>query len=259
MFDAHGVTRIVAVKHNGSKPVLRIHTKAGHQLDVTGDHLVWLATGDGTGRFVPAAELRPDDQLSWHRNESYGSTELNRRDIAEAALAGWLQSDGFVGQYEGTNRSLTIEAMTVTEAERQWVLAALDSVFPGVHRHERAVETLDTKLDCRRTRLYGVGLSEFVERWGLRIRGVDMTVPEHLFDAPLPVVAAYLRSLFQAEGYVCVGEGVGAHRLRHDFRGHRPRRAGAAGPVRNLLEGSVQGRSAPGSARLLVPVDPDPG
>src|SRR5439155_4656840 len=37
-------------------------------------------------------------------------------------------------------------------------------------------------------------------------RGVDMTVPEHLFTAPLPVVAAYLRSLFQAEGYVSVKE-----------------------------------------------------
>ena len=33
-----------------------------------------------------------------------------------------------------------------------------------------------------------------------------MTVPEHLFAAPLPVVAVYLRSLFQAEGYVVVGE-----------------------------------------------------
>ena len=206
VFDAHGVTRIVAVKHNGSKPVLRIHTKAGHQLDVTGDHMVWLATGDGTGRFVPAAELRPDDQLSWHRNESYGSGEISGGDIAEAALAGWLQSDGFVGQYEGTNRSLTIEAMSVTEAERQWVNAALDSVFPGVHRHERTVATIDPSLDCRRTRLYGAVLGEFVDRWGLRIRGVDMTVPEHLFVAPLPVVAAYLRSIFQAEGYVSVGE-----------------------------------------------------
>ena len=206
VFDAHGVTRIVAVKRNGSKPVLRIHTKAGHQLDVTGDHLVWLATGDGTGRFVPAAELRPDDQLSWHRNESYGSAEIRGGEVAEAALAGWLQSDGFVGQYEGTNRSLTIEAMSVTEAERQWIIAALDSVFPGVHRHERAVATIDPSLDCRRTRLYGAVLGEFVERWGLRTRGVDMTVPEHLFVAPLPVVAAYLRSLFQAEGYVSVGE-----------------------------------------------------
>src|SRR5581483_11325403 len=43
-------------------------------------------------------------------------------------------------------------------------------------------------------------------RWGLRARGVEMTVPEQLFTAPLPVVAAYLRSLFQAEGYVVVNE-----------------------------------------------------
>jgi ribonucleoside-diphosphate reductase alpha chain len=75
-----------------------------------------------------------------------------------------------------------------------------------VHRHERSVETKDETLDCRRTRLYGNGLSDFVDRWGLRARGLEMTVPEQLFTAPLPVVAAYLRSLFQAEGYVVVNE-----------------------------------------------------
>ena len=34
VFDAHGITRVVAVKHNGRKPVLRVHTKAGITLDV---------------------------------------------------------------------------------------------------------------------------------------------------------------------------------------------------------------------------------
>ena len=208
VLDADGITRVVAVKHNGVKPVLRIHTKAGHQLDVTGDHLVWRASSQTTGRFVPAAELRPDDRLTWHRTslasvEHAGFSEL---EVAEAALAGWLQSDGFVGQYDGTNRSLTIEAMTVTEAERQWVLSAVEAVFPDIHRHERSVDTVDASLDCRRTRLYGQGLSEFVDRWALRTRGVDMTVPSHLFTAPLPVAAAYLRSLFQAEGYVSIRE-----------------------------------------------------
>jgi ribonucleotide reductase alpha subunit len=206
VLDAHGVTRIVAVKHNGTKQVLRIHTKSGHQLDVTGDHLVWKSSDEKYGSFVPAVELRADDKLAWHRCGSFGEGEISRRDIAEAALAGWLQSDGFVGQYDGTNRSLTIEAMTVTESERQWVLSAIDTVFPDIHRHERSVPTLDETLDCRRTRLYGNGLSEFVEKWDLRRRGLGMSVPSQLFQAPLPIVTAYLRSVFQAEGYVQVGE-----------------------------------------------------
>ena len=204
VFDAHGLTQVVAVKANGRKPVLRLHTKAGYQLDVTADHLVWRASGDASGRFVPAGELQPGDKLEWHRTESHGEGEISRLAVAEAALAGWLQSDGFVGRYQGTNRSLTIEAMTVTDAEKAWVLDAIDTVFPDVHRHERRVVTADTSLDCRRTRLYGAPLEDFVERWDLMTRGVDMAVPEHLFTAPLPVVAAYLRSVFQAEGYVSV-------------------------------------------------------
>ena len=201
--DAAGLTGIVATKANGVKDVLRLHTSAGYTLDVTADHLVWRATDTASGRFVPAGELRPGDQLEWHRRSSFGEAEIDSRGMAEAALAGWLQSDGFVGQYDsGTNRSLTVEAMTVTDAELAWVRSALDTVFPDVHRHERSVPTQDTQLDCRRTRLYGEALRDFVERWGLMARGVDMVVPERLNTAPLPLVAAYLRSVFQAEGFV---------------------------------------------------------
>src|SRR5439155_6717858 len=206
VFDAHGLTKVVAVKANGRRRVLRIHTKAGYTLDVTPDHLVWRGTGKTS--FVPVGELRPGDGVVWCRTErSAGEGQIDGLEIAEAALAGWLQSDGFVGKYDhGTNRSLTIEAMTVTPAEHEWVLRAIDRVFPGAHRHVRTVETQNKELDCRRIRLYGTGLEDFVSRWDLRARGVDITVPEHLFTAPLPVVAAYLRSLFQAEGYVSVKE-----------------------------------------------------
>ncbi len=202
VYDAHGVTRILATKANGVKQVLRLHTKAGYALDVTADHLVWRSSAYDAGRFVPAGSLKPGDKLEWHRRDSHGEDEISRYDVAEAALAGWLQSDGFVGQYEGTNRSLTIEAMTVTDAELSWVTEALDLLFAGVHRHERQVSTRDERLDCRRTRLYGEVLRDFVDRWGLLTRGTEMTVPHQLFTAPHPVVAAYLRSVFQAEGFV---------------------------------------------------------
>ncbi|TMR89630.1 vitamin B12-dependent ribonucleotide reductase [Nonomuraea basaltis] len=202
VYDAHGLTSILATKANGVKDVLRIHTKAGYTLDVTGDHLVWKATGDGTGSFVEAGTLKPGEQLEWHRRDAFGEGEIDFAELSEAALAGWLQSDGFVGQYNGTNKSLTIEAMTVTPAELAWVTRALDSVFPDVHRKERRVETQDATLDCRRTRLYGTVLKNFVDKWDLRARGTEMDVPARLFTAPLPVVAAYLRSVFQAEGFV---------------------------------------------------------
>jgi ribonucleoside-diphosphate reductase alpha chain len=70
VYDAHGVTRIVATKANGVKPVLRLHTKAGYMLDVTPDHLVWRSSSaadsgrfSGTGRTV-TARLRSADARS---------------------------------------------------------------------------------------------------------------------------------------------------------------------------------------------------
>ncbi|MDR2986557.1 MAG: vitamin B12-dependent ribonucleotide reductase [Nocardiopsaceae bacterium] len=205
MYDASGTTRVTATKANGVKDVLRLRTKAGYMLDVTADHLVWRCSGyrPSEGSFVPAGSLRPGDRLQWHRRTAFGEDEIRSWEVAEAALAGWLQSDGFVGQYKtGTNRSLTIEAMTVTDAELDWVSGALSTVFPGVHRHERSVRTQNPDLDCRRTRLYGEMLRPFVDRWELLVRGTEMRVPPHLYEASLPVVAAYLRSVFQAEGFV---------------------------------------------------------
>ena len=202
VYDAHGLTQVVAVKANGVKDVLRLHLKAGHALEVTADHLVWKSSGEGSGRFVAAGSLRVGDMLEWHRRASFGEAEINELDVAEAALAGWMQSDGFVGQYAGTNRSLTMEALTVTPAEFAWVERALDMVFPDVHRKVRNFATQSKQLDGKRIRLYGGALADFVERWNLRPRGVEMEVPPQLFEAPLPVVTAYLRSIFQAEGFV---------------------------------------------------------
>ncbi|MGH4012539.1 MAG: vitamin B12-dependent ribonucleotide reductase [Pseudonocardiaceae bacterium] len=81
VYDAHGLTRVVATTANGVKEVLRIHTKVGHALDVTADHLVWRSSDEGCGRFVPAGELRPGDQLEWHRRAAFGEQEIDSRAI----------------------------------------------------------------------------------------------------------------------------------------------------------------------------------
>ena len=78
VYDAHGLTKVIATKANGVKPVLRLHTKVGYTLDVTADHLVWQSTGRDAGRFVPAGSLKPGDDLQWHRDDTYGETKVDR-------------------------------------------------------------------------------------------------------------------------------------------------------------------------------------
>ncbi len=73
VYDAHGITRIVATKANGVKDVLRIHTTTGEVLEATADHLVWRAADLEIGEFTVAGFLRPGDHLLHVRPEVGGS------------------------------------------------------------------------------------------------------------------------------------------------------------------------------------------
>src|SRR5439155_683641 len=224
VYDASGVTRIVAVKHNGRKPVFRVTLRNGQWIEATADHVVkavderrttpeWLRVDElvpgmrmhlhpHRAKAPAPAYVTAGAPSSWEDSLEEGADDVS---VAEAALAGWLQADGFVGQYEqGTNRSLTIEFQVATDDEYEWVIRHLDLVFPDVHRHVREVETQDASLHYRRIRLYGEVLREFVESWGLLARGTDIRVPERLWTASHDEIVSYLRSIFQADGYVTV-------------------------------------------------------
>ncbi len=226
VYDANGVTRVVAVAHNGRKQVYRVSLRNGQFVEATPDHVVKAVRERRTApewMRVDQLEVGMRMHLHPHRakvpapalvavgaglDESDGHPELDaqqRVSVAEAALAGWLQADGFVGQYEtGTNRSLTIEFQVANDDEFLWVMDNLDVALPHIHRRVTDVETHDESLNCRRIRLYGEVLREFVDDWQLLDRGTDIRVPSQLWTASHEEIAAYLQSIFQADGYVTV-------------------------------------------------------
>src|SRR5205823_4329124 len=83
--------------------------------------------------------------------------------------------------------------------ERAWVLAHLDVVFPNVHRHEARHSELP---EYRKIRLYGEALRPFVTKYGLMGRRERIRVPEPIWNSKPEVVSAYLKSVFQTDGYV---------------------------------------------------------
>jgi ribonucleoside-diphosphate reductase alpha chain len=116
VYDETGVTRVVAVKHNGVKPVYKITLANGNFIEATADHLV-LACDTHKGQRVwrEVRHLKPGMRLIQRTNTTI-ETEAESWAEYEAALAGWLQADGFVGPYEaGTNTSLTLEAIWRSE------------------------------------------------------------------------------------------------------------------------------------------------
>ncbi|HET6374404.1 MAG TPA: LAGLIDADG family homing endonuclease [Candidatus Polarisedimenticolia bacterium] len=211
VFDRDGVTRVAAVKSNGTKPVFRVVLANGNTVEATADHLVWAAPADtppGRGyQFVELGQLQPGMRLLQRTNtEVKAQGSADSREVSEAILAGWLQADGFIGQYaqynEGTNRSLTVEFMTCNEEEFDFLLPHVNRIFEGVHRNVRVVETKSEDLLVRRIRLYGEPLRAFVEKYGLLARGLDMRVPAPIRAGGREVAVAYLKALFQADGTV---------------------------------------------------------
>ena len=201
--NGSGTTRVVAVKANGEKPVFRIVLKNGGRVEATADHLVSaVAERRGSAAWVRVDALRPGMRM-FVSTATDVTKRSSERDVDEAALAGWLQGDGFVGQYaEGTNRSLTVECMTINDDEFDFVMARVGRVFEGVHHKVRAVESQDAALDVRRIRLYGEKLRPFVEKYALLREGAELAVPSTVKTAGREAQATYLRSLFQADGTV---------------------------------------------------------
>ncbi|HEV8601922.1 MAG TPA: vitamin B12-dependent ribonucleotide reductase [Gaiellaceae bacterium] len=230
VYDSNGTTRIVATKANGRKPVFRVTLRNGSFVEATPDHVVKAVAERRTApQWLRIDQLSAGMRMHLHPHrakvlsrvlapvggpEAADSFPVNATSDegvvtqAEAALAGWLQADGFVGQYaKGTNRSLTIEFQVADEDEYTWVAHNLDIALPEVHRHVSEVKREDGSVSCRRIRLYGELLRDFVEGWDLLARGQDIRVPRRLWTAPHDQIAAYLKSIFQADGYVSVQRG----------------------------------------------------
>ena len=208
--DGDGWTDVKAVKANGVKLVHRIRLADGREIEATADHLVCAhkQRRKKTEEWVQVGDLKPGMYMrSYPRAESVTSdyavavAQPSDVDAQKAALAGWLQTDGYVGQPPSAT-SLIVELETINEEERAWVTHALDTVFPNVHRNVIDEETDDPKVDYKRIRLYGEDLRAFVEDYGLETRNPSQVVPQRVLQGTPIEQILYLRSVFQADGYV---------------------------------------------------------
>ena len=92
--------------------------------------------------------------------------------------------------------------------------SAATSTWPSRTSPARSREASLESTQVRRISLHGEALRGYVERWGLLACGTEARVPERLYTASHEEITAYLRSVFQAGGYVSLRHSGGYESAR---------------------------------------------
>jgi ribonucleoside-diphosphate reductase alpha chain len=241
VFDGNQFVSVLATKNNGVRSVYRATLGNGNFIEFTDDHLVWNAdkrSKDGgeytwgqlktlVGKKVQQfslASVTPELALveemaaemegganEWapgfnlvenyfsnpsSDNEEEGSSVTEN--LQKAALAGWIIGDGYYGKYNRNKKTTTFGAITIDDDEYAFVSSLFTALFGN---YTTVVRTAISDL-YRIVKHDSKKVDPFVEEYGLAQTSLTAFVPDIIMKGSLAEKAAFLRSLFQADGTV---------------------------------------------------------
>lgn len=236
VFDGNRFVKILAVKNNGKQPVYRASLSNGNFIEFTGDHQIWTSdkrTKDGgtwqwealagiLGKKVKQTSLQnvagPLEVIAEmaHAAEAAGAPKYilaeqvwrdaaeateeatNKLDLAKAALAGWIVSDGYYGKYNRNKQTTMFGAITINDDEYAFVTSLFTEIF-GTYKTvvRRNVNEL-----YRIVKLDSKVVDDFVAEYELNQSSLTAHVPERIMQGTLAEKCMFLQSLFQGDGCV---------------------------------------------------------
>ncbi|MDI3280226.1 MAG: adenosylcobalamin-dependent ribonucleoside-diphosphate reductase, partial [Bacillota bacterium] len=217
---AEGVTLhpIARAFCSGVKPVVRVTTEAGYQLEVTPDHKVmttqgWVPAGElkpgyhqvllqsGEGSFPEAADLPFVPPRAFRgRNGRVYRLNLPTAWSEELGLVlGWLVGDGWLREGDRNCRV----GLTFAAEDR----AVLERLLPVLNEwYGRQVRPVERRGGVVHLSYHSRFFVEFFRRLGVIAgRAAEKRVPEAIFTASRSAVVAFLRALFTADGTLALG------------------------------------------------------
>ncbi|HEX8069493.1 MAG TPA: DNA gyrase subunit A [Pyrinomonadaceae bacterium] len=207
---------------SGVHPVRRVRTRHGFEITGTTNHPLLVCRADDEGRPVFAwkliGQLQPGDYLVLDRSEQlWPEAEVSLREFHPQVPAGartvrhelpaTLTPDlaFLLGALvaEGTVQAQSIEFVNNRGEFADEFVRAWQRTFPTCRLHvfERKPSSYGTR-PYLQMQIVSLQVVEFLQRLGLRGKSGARVVPEVVLRAPQPVVAAFLRGLFEGDGSV---------------------------------------------------------
>ena len=176
----------------GDKPVLRVTTRTGRVIRCSDGHRFLTAAG-----WQELKNVVVGDSVAAPRRIGALTWPASAIREGQALLLGWLIGDGHLGG------SATLTVATEAEAHIAAQLARDEFGLEPITKAERA-GTPAMRVVLSTGRMCGAGknpLTSWLRELGLwKKTGAQKRVPRAVFEQPAPVVAAFLRGLFHADG-----------------------------------------------------------
>lgn len=214
-FSPAGITRMDAVPVDGKvvldffpkgeREVFRVTTDLGYEVTCTADHPIKTPAG-----FVQVQHLRAGNEVMIGAAvDADGSTQVHRHrpipcvESVVAVTADFAEMIGFYmgdGSYHDGTLSIVCDAEDTDVVARVQDLIAKFIAAPSTR-------TVGSKAGGAEVRVGSVKFGEVLDAMGMLRRNAGgglmrrVHVPQAVNEAPLPVAAAFLRGLFEADGF----------------------------------------------------------
>lgn len=237
VFDGEEFVQVIAVKNNGVRSIHRARLKNGNYIDFTDDHLIlssdkkikdngiykWnelrMLLGKKVQQFALEYETVKTEFLAESSAEarrgareyenSLKSTlsglgvemdgEINHDPDSEtdkAALAGWILGDGYIKRNSEENYE-SIGVMTINDDEFNHVSGLFEKIFGGFK-----TEIRKNSGEIHRLIKSEAGTKEFLHEFNLEPESITAGVPDVVLKANSQQKVSFLKSLFQAKGFI---------------------------------------------------------
>ncbi|MFH0836958.1 MAG: LAGLIDADG family homing endonuclease [Candidatus Aenigmatarchaeota archaeon] len=217
------LSTISNIMKTGTKPVWKIETESGYELEATSDHKImttrgWIHVKDlttdneiliqsGEGRFNTNQTLPFDVQNEFigknFRKYTYNFPSEWNKELGQ--FLGWLVGDGWITKDNAIGLTFGKNDKEILKHMKKFVNRICNSKTKEIERQRNTYHLI-----------YGAKpFVNYVKSFGINTaKAGEKTVPESVFTAPKESIAGFLQGLFSADGTVMIDEKKGNYYIR---------------------------------------------
>ncbi|MDI6883446.1 MAG: DNA translocase FtsK [Patescibacteria group bacterium] len=227
-----GIEETAKSYNNGICQFYKLITRRGYQVEATAEHPLWVMNEDGSQSWKPASLIKKGDYVAISRGPALFGNKVNLSDFKPSKIWGNTKRIYFpsritpqLAQFLGlltADGGLSIERRKIHRVVYSQANSKLLSLYKKLLRElfgitqfiekrsgsrglqsGRAVGGWRANNKAKDIEVNNIHLKEFLTYLGMKsIKAPQKEIPRAIREAPKEIVAAYLRAVFDNEGYV---------------------------------------------------------